>query len=179
MLEKFNRVRRRRKPGEFRSNLEEKISKDLTKLGLDPQYEVDRFRYILPAKKYTPDFKCGDFYIEVKGYWPSSERTKFLSVVIHNPDLPIFVALQRPFMAISKTSKTSYALWCQKHGIRWCPTPIPKEFLMQWATGPKPTFHVRTQKGVAAQTELLYPRTTDQYIVSPVPDISSLTIRKR
>ena len=79
--------------------------------------------------------KAFDFWIEVKGYWPSSERSKMLAVIQRHPTLPIFIALQRPHMRISKTSKTSYCMWCEKIRLGLVPYPIPDDFLHAWVTG--------------------------------------------
>lgn len=86
-------------------------------------------------------FRVGNVRIEVKGWWPPAERSKFLAVVMANPELRIFVALQRPHLTLNKKSNTTYAMWCQKYGIAWCPIPIPPDFLRQWLAGQRPTFH--------------------------------------
>lgn len=151
MLEHFNRHRPRRKPGEYRSKLEEQVGADLSRRGLAYQYESEKFRFV-QHKNYTPDFKVGNVYIEVKGWWPPAERTKFLAVMVSHPELRIFVALQRPFATLNKRSKTTYADWCQKHGIPWAPIPIPDEFLTQWLDGKRPTFHA-PRRTVTAVTE--------------------------
>ncbi|MGB0352030.1 MAG: hypothetical protein ACPGDC_08860 [Synechococcus sp.] len=182
MFEGFNRQRRRRKPGEFRSKLEQQVSAQLQQLGLPHQYETEKFRYTL-TRRYTPDFKVGDVYIEVKGWWPPEERTKFLAVVFSNPELRIFVALQRPLQAINKQSSTSYAAWCQKHGIPWCPIPIPSDFLQQWIDGQRPSFHVpikgrgnslkSTNPAPSAPHQTLLPfEPTDQGSASPAANTS-------
>ena len=152
MLEKFNRWNRQRKDKEHRSGLEDQVEDALRKQGFNPEYEKESFPYIL-HRKYKPDFKIGDVHVEVKGWWQSSDRQKFLSVVINNPDLKIFVALQRPHQTLNKKSKTSYAQWATKNGIAWCPIPIPKEFLDQWLQGERPTFHVpvKTVKAATGQ----------------------------
>ena len=43
----------------FRSGLEERVSKQITKAGLELLYETDKIGYVVPARdaKYTPDFK--------------------------------------------------------------------------------------------------------------------------
>ena len=149
MLERFNRWNRQRKDKEHRSGLEDQVEDALRKQGFSPEYEKESFPYVL-HRKYKPDFKIGDVHIEVKGWWQSSDRQKFLSVVINNPDLKIFVALQRPHQTLNKKSKTSYAQWATKNGIAWCPIPIPKEFLDQWLAGERPTFHVPAKTAKAA-----------------------------
>ncbi|BAQ94483.1 endonuclease [uncultured phage_MedDCM-OCT-S39-C11] len=175
MFNRFNQHRERRKKGEFRSKLEGEISQALQQQGLDIDYEKDRFDFYL-KRFYTPDFrvkgKAFDFWIEVKGYWPSSERSKMLAVIQRHPTLPIFVALQRPHMRISKTSKTSYCQWCSRYGLAWCPTPIPDDFLSAWVTGQRLTFRAPTQKDAAAQTELPLVETTVQSIALPADSTS-------
>lgn len=156
MLDHFNRHRPRRRPGGCRSKLEEKVGHDFDQLQLKHSYEPDKFEYQL-TRRYTPDFKVEcehPFYVEVKGWWQAEDRNKFLAVVLSNPDLPIFVALQRPFQTISKTSKTTYAAWCARWGIRWTPIPISKEFLMRWANGERCT------SPVPSATAAMPPRST-------------------
>lgn len=155
MLDRYNRRLRDRKDREHRSKLETEVEQALIAQGLSPSYETERFPYVL-HRKYTPDFKVGDVYVEVKGWWPPAERAKFLAVIINNPGLPIFVALQRPYMTLSKQSKTTYAQWCDKHGIAWCPIPIPPDFMAQWLAGTRLTFRApdRNVKAVTAQLSM-------------------------
>ena len=147
MLSRFNQFNRTRKQKDHRSKLEDEVEQALLDRGLSPQYEPDKFEYTL-HRKYCPDFKVGDVYIEVKGWWPSSERMKFLSVIRNNPELKIFVALQRPNQRLNKQSKTTLAQWCQKQGIKWSPIPIPPDFIDQWLNGKQATFHVPAAKAV-------------------------------
>lgn len=152
MLDRYNRRLRSRKDREHRSQLETDVEQALINQGYSPQYETERFSYVL-HKKYTPDFKVGSVYIEVKGWWPPSERSKFLAVILSNPGLPIFVALQRPNLTLNKRSRTTYAEWCIKHGIAWSPIPIPPSFMQSWMEGQRPTFPApeRTAKAQTAQ----------------------------
>lgn len=153
MLDRYNRRLRSRKDREHRSQLEQQVEDALVAQGYTPLYETEKFGYVL-HRKYTPDFKVGNVYVEVKGWWPPAERTKFLAVIMNNPGLPIFVALQRPQLTLSKQSKTTYAQWCTKHGIAWCPVPIPPEFMQQWQQGARPTFHVLARNAKAATEPL-------------------------
>ena len=151
MLDRYNRRLRSRKDREHRSQLETQVEESLLAQGLTPLYETEKFPYVL-HRKYTPDFKVGDVYVEVKGWWPPAERTKFLAVIVNNPGLKIFVALQRPNMTLNKNSKTTYAQWCDKHGIAWCPIPIPPEFMAQWLKGTRLTYRAPA-RNVKAATE--------------------------
>jgi hypothetical protein len=175
MFRRFTQQRERRKKGEFRSKLEEQISASLQQQGHEISYERDRFDYYL-KRFYTPDFivkgQAFEFYIEVKGYWDSADRSKFLAVVQRHPTLPIFVAFQKPHQKISKTSKTSYCMWAERYGIAWCPTPIPDDFLHAWVTGQKLSFRAPTNKDADPQTVLPLAPTTDQFTASPADSIS-------
>lgn len=143
MFKTYNKRREAFKKGEFRSELERQVSLALQEQGHDLNYETDRFDYYL-KRFYTPDFRVKgeqfDFFIEVKGWFPSDQRSKLLAVMLRHPTLPLFVALQRPHQKLNKTSKTSLCQWCEKHGIAWCPTPIPPDFLQSWVTGQKLSF---------------------------------------
>ena len=175
MFRRFAQQRERRKKGEFRSKLEEQISASLQQQGHEISYERDRFDYYL-KRFYTPDFivkgKAFDFYIEVKGYWDSADRNKFLAVVQRHPTLPIFIAFQKPHQKISKTSKTSYCQWAERYGIAWCPTPIPDDFLHAWVTGQKLTFRAPTNKDADPQTVLPLVPTTAPFTASSAENIS-------
>jgi hypothetical protein len=136
-------IRRNRERG-HRSGLETKVEEALQKQGLSFSYEKESFVYYRKGR-YTPDFTIDGehpFHIEVKGYWFPQDRSKVLATIIANPDMRLLVALQRPFMTISKKSKTSYAAWCTKNGIPWCSIPIPEDFINQWLSGSRCTMHV-------------------------------------
>ena len=106
MYRRFNQQQERRKKGEFRSKLEEQISASLQQQGHEISYERDRFDYYL-KRFYTPDFivkgQAFEFYIEVKGYWDSAGRSKFLAVIQRHPTLPIFIAFQKPHQTYSES----------------------------------------------------------------------------
>lgn len=127
-----------------RSKLETDVEKQLLSYGLSPIYEQSKYEYIL-KRKYTPDFQVGDVFIEVKGWWPPHERQKFLSVLAANPKLKIFVALQRPEQRLSKTSSTTLAKWCEKHGVCWSSIPIPRSFIERWLNGERITHSSKTK----------------------------------
>ena len=136
-------IRRNRERG-HRSGLETKVEEALQKQGLSFSYEKESFVYYRKGR-YTPDFTIDGphpFHIEVKGYWFPADRSKVLATIIANPEMRLLVALQRPFMTISKKSKTTYAAWCTQKGIPWCTIPIPEDFINQWLSGSRCTMHV-------------------------------------
>lgn len=123
----------------FRNLLEAGVAKCLDQQEVEYGYESKQIAYVRHAV-YVPDFVIDDVHIEVKGYWPSGDRQKLLWVVSSNPGIRLFVALHRPHTKISKSSKTTYAQWCGKHAIPWCPLPIPQNFLWRWLRGDRPTY---------------------------------------
>jgi hypothetical protein len=83
-------------------------------------YEDHKLTYVIEAT-YTPDFYDSDTgtYYETKGYWRPSDRRKILAVIKCNPAIKIVMVFQNPNLKISKSSNTTYAQWCDRHGIIW------------------------------------------------------------
>ncbi len=103
----------------FRSGLEEKIAGLLTELGVSFEYESTKIPYTI-QHHYHPDFVLPNHvYLETKGYWDPADRRKVLAVKRDNPELDLRMVFQSPFNKISKKSKTTYAMWCEKHDIPW------------------------------------------------------------
>lgn len=86
------------------------------KVALPFSYEI--------SKLYTPDFIVPRkaMVLEVKGYFPSSDRTKMLLVKQYFPKLDIRFVFDTPNKTISKGSRTTYAKWAEKNGFPWCST---------------------------------------------------------
>ena len=115
----------------FKSHLEEKVSDLLCELGIDYQYEQTKVPYQI-QHNYSPDFLLPNgIYLETKGYFDAADRRKMKAVKLQNPDLDIRMVFQAPFNTISKTSKTTYAKWCEKLNIPWTAWHnIPMEWLI-------------------------------------------------
>tara|TARA_Y100001968_G_C19439248_1_gene761604 strand:+ start:3177 stop:3527 length:351 start_codon:yes stop_codon:yes gene_type:complete len=115
----------------FRSRLEEQVSDLLCELGIDYEYEPTKVSYQI-QHFYTPDFLLPNHvYLETKGYWDPADRRKMKAVKEQNPDLDIRMVFQNPYNKISKKSKTTYAQWCERHGIPWTSwVNIPMEWLI-------------------------------------------------
>ena len=110
----------KKKTSKFRSGLEEQIAKLLQGLGVTYQYESEQVSYTI-QHHYCPDFVLPNYvYLEAKGYWDPKDRRKILAVKKDNPDLDLRMVFQSPYNKISKSSKTTYAKWCDKHDIPWC-----------------------------------------------------------
>jgi hypothetical protein len=117
----------------WRSGLEELVGKQLDDLGVAYEYEKLTIHYTVPARKakYTPDFEIlsNGIIVETKGLWTVQDRQKHLLVRQQNPLLDIRMVFSNPRQRISKASKTTYANWCDKHGILWAAKLIPEEWI--------------------------------------------------
>ena len=127
----------------FRSGLEEATAADLRSRGIEFDYEKLTIEYEKPARKskYTPDFrlylKLGGSpdhvrfrIIETKGRFVTADRQKMILIKAQHPTLDIRILFNNPNARISKQSKTTYAMWCQKHGFPFAKGPkVPEEWL--------------------------------------------------
>jgi hypothetical protein len=101
-------------------------------MGIDAQYEPFKIHYLRPAKpsKYTPDFVLPNgVIIETKGRFVTSDRQKHLLIREQHPELDIRFVFSNPYQRISKQSKTTYAMWCEKNGFLYAKQAIPQEWL--------------------------------------------------
>ena len=114
----------------FKSGLEEKVSDLLCELGVDYEYESTSFPYTI-QHLYTPDFLLPNgIALECKGFWRPEDRRKIRTVIKDNPQIDLRMVFQDPYKKISKKSKTTYAQWCKRYGIKWCAFhTIPVELL--------------------------------------------------
>ena len=69
--------------------------------------------------------------IETKGRWTTEDRKKHLLIKDQHPELDIRFVFQNPKGKIRKGSKTTYADYCDKHGILWADKEIPNEWLLE------------------------------------------------
>jgi len=103
-------------------------------LGDRATYETDKFTYMVPASKhvYTPDFRLSaTAYIEGKGIFDAADRAKMKLVKEQYPDVTFYMLFQNAHKKLSKVSKTTYAMWCDKNEFEWghMPSGIPKHWL--------------------------------------------------
>ena len=122
---------KKKKTSKYRSGLEEKVANLLDGLGVTYEYESTRVPYTI-QHHYCPDFILPNHVLlETKGYWDAADRRKIKAVKKDNPDLDLRMVFQAPFNKISKKSKTTYAMWCDKHDIPWTSFHnIPIEWLI-------------------------------------------------
>ena len=103
----------------FRSGLEEKVAALFEELGVIYEYESTKIPYVI-QHKYTPDFLSKNgVYLETKGYWDANDRRKIKNVKQQHPEIDLRMVFQNPFNTISKRSKTTYAMYCDKLSIPW------------------------------------------------------------
>ena len=116
----------------FRSGLEEKIIQQLEEYDIKPNYESVKLEYTIPESKhiYTPDFPvCKSIVIETKGRWVLEDRQKMLLIKEQYPEIDFRIVFYNANQKIKKGSKTTYAMWCDKHGIKWANKTIPPEWV--------------------------------------------------
>ena len=69
--------------------------------------------------------------IETKGRFVTADRQKHLLVKEQHPDFDVRFVFQNSRARISKTSKTTYAAWCEKHGFKYADKCVPAEWLTE------------------------------------------------
>ena len=116
----------------YRSGFEHKVSEQLTESKIKFGYEDTVINYTKPEThhKYTIDFTLPNgILIETKGRWVIEDRKKHLLIKKQHPELDIRFVFQSSKTKIRKGSKTTYADYCDKHGILWAEKTIPESWL--------------------------------------------------
>lgn len=115
----------------YRSTFEDKVVKELQEGNIKFEYETLKLKYALPGRTYTPDIMLPNgIVVELKGYFPSEDRAKMKAVIQQYPDIDIRMVFQNSSKTITKTSKTTYGIWCDKNGITWAEGSIPLEWIL-------------------------------------------------
>ena len=118
----------------FRSGLEDKNAEVLKANGIPVKYEEYYLTYNKPARlsKYTPDFPLPNgIIVETKGRFVTADRQKHLLIKEQHPDLDIRFVFSNSNSRISKQSKTTYAMWCNKHGFQFADKVIPASWIKE------------------------------------------------
>ena len=117
----------------FRSGLEEAIASELDTKNIQYKFEETKLNYVKPQKvhTYTPDFYLvqSDIYIETIGYFTSQDHQKMRLIKEQHPELDIRFIFSNSKTRISKKSKTTYGMWCDKYGFKYADKHVPKEWL--------------------------------------------------
>jgi hypothetical protein len=118
----------------FKSGLEENISNQIKSRGVDVQYESEKIPYIVPASQHTynPDFRLPNgIIVETKGRFVPADRKKHLLVKGQHPNLDIRFVFSNSKNKISKNSKTTYGMWCEKNGFKYADKEIPENWFLE------------------------------------------------
>ena len=118
----------------WRSGLEETVAKALTEAGVSFTYEKTKVRYIKPASEhqYTPDFVLDNgIIIETKGLFTAIDRQKHILVKRQHPHLDIRFVFSNSKQRLSKASRTTYAMWCEKNGYQYADKMIPEHWIKE------------------------------------------------
>ena len=96
-------------------------------------YEEFKIKWVDPkTKTYTPDFVLENgIIIETKGRFISPDRAKHLAVRDQYPDLDIRFVFTNSKARLYKGSKTTYGMWCDKHGFKYADRLIPDAWLKE------------------------------------------------
>ena len=121
-----------RKKG-YRSGLEVKLQEYFKEIGIDAKYESFKIDWEdVRYRKYTPDFLLPNgIIIETKGLFTAEDRRKHLLVKKQNPVLDIRFVFESSKRRISKVSKTTYGMWCEKHGFLYADKLVPEDWLRE------------------------------------------------
>jgi len=116
----------------FRSGLEEDTAQQLIGAGIKYEYEKMKIGYNKPERTstYTPDFVLANgIIVETKGRFLTDDRQKHLLIKQQHPEHDIRFVFSNSRQRISKASRTTYAMWCDKHGFKYADKTIPTEWL--------------------------------------------------
>ena len=91
------------------------------------EYEQHKFTYVPKKRTYTPDFYLPkfDMFIETKGQFVGSDRSKHKLIAEQYPDLYLLFVFQNDKVKLSKKSKTTYAYWCNKNNFKYAKGVVP------------------------------------------------------
>ena len=118
----------------YRSGFEHKVSDQLKQNKIKFGYETTVIDYIKPETKhtYTIDFTLPNgILVETKGRWVPEDRKKHLLIKKQHPELDIRIVFMSGKTKIRKGSKTTYGMFCDKHGILWAEKTIPESWFSE------------------------------------------------
>jgi len=116
----------------YKSGLEKTVADQIQKRGLPVKYEdpASRINFTQPAtgRTYTPDFLLPNgIIIETKGRFTLEDRKKHLWIQ-EQSSYDIRFVFSNSNAKIRKGSKTSYGMWCDKHGFLYADRKIPEDW---------------------------------------------------
>lgn len=118
----------------YRSGLEEVVARQIKAAGIEVEYEKTKVKYVKPARNatYTPDFVLPNgIIVETKGRFVTADRQKHVLIKTQHPELDIRFVFSNSRSKISKTSPTTYGMWCDKYGFQYADKLIPEEWIKE------------------------------------------------
>jgi|TARA_B100001250_G_C19607024_1_gene703212 hypothetical protein len=119
----------------YRSGLEERVAKQLNDLKVLFEYETLKINYKKPERLayYRPDFILPNgIIIEAKGRFLTKDRKKHRLIKEQFGDkYDIRFVFSNSKDKIGSKSKTTYALWCEKLGFKYCDCEIPTAWIKE------------------------------------------------
>tara|TARA_Y100001938_G_C8067744_1_gene421258 strand:- start:874 stop:1245 length:372 start_codon:yes stop_codon:yes gene_type:complete len=111
----------------YKSRFEFDFATYLENNSIEFEYEQHKFTYVPKDRTYTPDFYLPkfDMFIETKGQFVGSDRSKHKLIAEQYPDLDLRFVFQNDKVKLSKKSKTTYADWCNKNNFKYAKGVIP------------------------------------------------------
>ncbi len=123
------------KLNKYRSGLEERVAKQLNDLKVLFEYETLKINYKKPERLayYRPDFILPNgIIIEAKGRFLTKDRKKHRLIKEQFGDkYDIRFVFSNSKDKIGSKSKTTYALWCEKLGFKYCDCEIPTAWIKE------------------------------------------------
>ena len=118
----------------FRSKLEMILNQQLVNSGVKFSYEgaLNVIKYVKPETRhrYLADFLLENgIIIEAKGMFTSDDRKKHLYIKEQYPQLDIRFVFMNAKNKLSKRSKTTYGMWCDKNKFLYADRCIPQEWI--------------------------------------------------
>lgn len=132
--------------GPYRSKFELDIATDLEVRGVTYEYETKTLSFlgnvyngkclacrstkVGSKRRYTPDFylPSSNIYIEAKGRFTPSNRTKMLAVKRDNPSVDLRMLFQADNW-ITQKKITKYSEWCDANGFKYSFHRVPEEWI--------------------------------------------------
>ena len=123
------------KLNKYRSGLEERVAKQLNDLKVLFEYETLKINYKKPERLayYRQDFILPNgIIIEAKGRFLTKDRKKHRLIKEQFGDkYDIRFVFSNSKDKIGSKSKTTYALWCEKLGFKYCDCEIPTAWIKE------------------------------------------------
>ena len=117
----------------FRSGLEERNAKYLTKKRVKFEYETLKVQWRdMRIRKYTPDFILPNgIIVETKGRFTLPDRNKHKWIQELRPELDIRFVFSNPYQRLNKGAKMTYADWCDYYGFLFAKEIIPHDWVKE------------------------------------------------